>query len=380
MPRRGQVRKRANGSYIARLYIGKDSEGHRHWTSQTFAKQKEAEAWLSEVLTEKAHGTFQAHSKETVEVFLRRWLTESASNRVQRRTLEDYTALVERHIIPHIGNIKLTELRADRIQKFYNKIASAHGLSSAKHVHSVLHAALNQAVKWGIITRNVSSHVDVPRPEKREVRPLSPEEVSRFIEIAVNDYYFVYFVFLLDTGLRPGEALALTWDDVDFKTSYIKVTKALAGKKEKYIGPPKTRSSRRQMPVSEATIEMLKNHHEQITNLKISKKHGWFDNNLVFPNSVGGFSSQPNIMRRHFKPILKKVGLPEFMRIYDLRHSCATLLLAANVHPKIVAERLGHSTYNLTMDTYSHVIPGMQQEVAKIMNFFLGAPKATENN
>ncbi|GMA60348.1 site-specific integrase [Alicyclobacillus fastidiosus] len=381
MPRSGQIVKRENGKYLARVYVGKDVNGKRHLVSRTFDKKKDAEAWLAEQLAAKAAGTFQAPSKETLAVYLRRWLTETVAFRVRERTLDDYTRLAEKYIIPHLGHIKTSELRADHVQKFYNTLFANNGVDTPRHVHCVLHSALNQAVKWGLVSRNVSDLVDVPRAPRREMRPLNPNEVQRFFEAARDDRYYAYFVLLVDAGLRPGEALALTWDDIDLKSGVVHVTKAIStGKSKRYFGEPKTRKSRRSVHITDGTVATLRAHKARQAEERIKVAEYWDDKNLVFPNELGDYSDGTKISKRHFKPILRKAGLPETIRVYDLRHTSATLLMAGNVHPKIVAERLGHSTTNLTLDTYSHVVPGMQEQVLQVMGTLLGSQKAHENN
>lgn len=377
MPRQGQIRKRENGKYLARVFVGKDAEGKRHWVSKTFDKKKEADAWLANQLSDKAAGTFQAPSKETVAEYLRRWLNDTAKNRVRERTLVEYTALVERYIVPNVGHVRLTDLRADQVQRMYNQLAEKNGVSTPPHVHSVLRSALNQAVRWGLVQRNVATLVDVPRAPRREMHALTPEEIGRFFQAAQDDRYHAYFVLLLDSGLRPGEALALTWDDVDLSAGVVKVTKALStGRNQLFVGQPKTRKSRRSVYITPNTVATLKAHkaHKAEERLKVAEY--WQDNNLVFPNELGDYSDEGKISSRHFKAILRKAGLPKDIRVYDLRHTSASLLMAANTHPKIVSERLGHSTTNLTLDTYSHVTPGMQEQVVKTMELLLGAQEA----
>lgn len=374
MPRQGQIRKRENGKYLARVYAGVGSDGKRHWVSKTFAKKKEAEAWLSSQQTDKAQGTFQAPSKETVADYMKRWLTDSASKRVRERTLVEYTYLVNQYVVPQIGNIKLADLRADQVQKFYNKLAAENGTSTAPHVHSVLRAALNQALKWGVIHRNVATLVDVPKAPRRKDSSLSPDAARQFLQAAKDNRYYAYFLLLLDSGFRPGEALALTWDDVDLVNGIVRINKALStGRNKLFIGEPKTHKSRRSIPVTPDTITALKAHKAHIAEQRIKVAEYWEDRNLVFPNELGDYSDQGKISTNHFKSILRKAGLPERTRVYDLRHTSATLLMAANTHPKIVSERLGHSTTNLTLDTYSHVSPGMQEQVVQTLGALLGA-------
>lgn len=369
---RGSVTKRKNGMYLARVYTGKDAEGHRHWNNKMFAKKKDADDWLNQMLSEQAQGVYCLPSKEKLSAYLPRWLEDVAARRLKERTLEDYRVIVAKYLTLHLGQAKLSELRPDQVQRAYNWIADNHGPALARKCHAVLHTALEQAVKWGMIAKNVSDLVEPPRVPRTEMRPLSPEEVQKFLSEAKGNRYYAYFVLLLDTGIRPGEALALTWDDVDLEKGNVQINKALStGGRKLIFSDGKTAKSRRSIRITPFTVSVLKAHKRRVAHMQLHSKV-WQDKRLAFPNEIGGHSDEHNISQRYFKKILQKAGLPASVRVYDLRHTVATLLLAANTHPKLVSERLGHANTTMTLDRYTHVLPTMQEQVAKTMEQFLG--------
>ena len=230
---------------------------------------------------------------------------------------------------------------------------------------SVLRNALQQAVRWRMLPENPARSVDLPRWEKREMQALTPAEVARFREAAASDPWAVFFDFALATGMRPGEILALRWEDLDLDAGTVTVRRALvgAGSRSRFA-EPKTPKSRRTIPLPGSLIHALAAHkrRQAVHRLKLGPEYE--DQDLVFASATGGPHDARNLADRHLKPILRRAKLPGSFRLYDLRHTCATLLLAAGVHPKVVSERLGHAGITLTLDTYAHVLPGMQRKAA----------------
>ncbi|MEP6569325.1 MAG: site-specific integrase, partial [Acidobacteriota bacterium] len=233
-----------------------------------------------------------------------------------------------------------------------------------------------QAVKWHLIHANPCDLVDLPRHKAREMQALNREEAAQLMAVetmtrkegdrtvAVVNRYRVLFAFLLTTGARPSEALGLKWTDVDLETGVATIQRTLQWHRKTegggpYFGEPKTKGSRRTIPLPAGMVAQLKAHRAgQAAELfKLGVR-----SDLIFTTSEGTPVLRGNLVRRHYKPALKAAKLPESFPLYGLRHSCASLLLQAGVHPKVVAERLGHSSTTLTMDVYSHVAPGMQSE------------------
>jgi integrase len=230
---------------------------------------------------------------------------------------------------------------------------------------------------------NPAQFVDKPKQVRREMLALSPEQAPCFLEAARGDLYYVFFALALDTGARPSELLGLQWKDVDLDQGRIKIQRSLEYpdySTEFQFVEPKTSRSRRSIAISQKNIALLREHRKKqsVRRLKIGPR--WHDYDLVFPTREGKPIQAHNILRRHLRPILKEAKLPLALNLYGLRHTCATLLLSAGVNPKIVSERLGHASIVLTLDTYSHVLPNMQQsaadELEKILFGSVGTPLA----
>jgi len=249
----------------------------------------------------------------------------------------------------------------------YNKMLE-NGLSprTVRYTHMVLRSALDQAVRWGKLYRNPTELVDLPRQEKEEMKVLSPKQATTFMEASIYSPWKALFSLLLTSGMRPGEALGLKWSDVDFESKRITINRTLTraqggGWK---LEEPKTSRSRRTIPIPSTVMKDLDEHKRAQTAEILRAKPGKYnDQGFVFSAGNGEPANNKNIVRRHFKPLLEVAGLPN-IRLYDLRHSCATLLLSAGENPKIVSERLGHASITLTLDTYSHVLPDMQEKAA----------------
>ena len=241
---------------------------------------------------------------------------------------------------------------------------SERGLSptTVRGLRAVLRRALNRAMKLGLVGRNVATLVDLPKPVRIEIRVLSPEEVRRFLEAAESDRFKALWYVLVTTGLSPGEALGLKWEDWD--GNKLRVRRALVRVPGQgwSLRDTKTRRSR-VVALPEMTIRALEEHRTRQKRERLQVGSSYVDRGLIFARHTGEPIEANNLKKRYFKPILEAAGLPD-MRLYDLRHTAATLRLVNGEHPKVVQEMLGHASITLTMDTYSHVLPGMQEESA----------------
>jgi integrase len=285
-------------------------------------------------------------------------------------TFESYERLVRVHIAPALGRLKLKALSPAHLQGFYRERLDA-GLSprTVQYLHVLLHKALKQALRWGLVPRNVCEAVDPPRVYREEIQPLSPRQALALLEVAREVRLEALYVLAIHCGLRQGELLGLRWEDIDLEARTLQVRRTLtAGKSGPAFTAPKTAKSRRSVRLTSGAVTALRHHREHQLEERERLAGLWQDHGLVFATEVGTPLHRSNLTSRSFKPLLKKAGLPHSVRFHDLRHTCATLLLSKGVHPKLVQELLGHSNVSITLDTYSHILPGMGNKAANAMD------------
>lgn len=346
-------------------YFGPD--GKRHYVSGK--TKEEARKALREARAGADQGLVFDAGKVTVGEYLDRWLRDSVQGSVRRSTFESYRRQAGRYITPAIGRARLKALTPAHVQGLYREMQD-HGLSArtVEYTHAVLHRALKQAVQWNMVPRNVCDAVDVPQVRRKEMHPLTPEQARRFLEAAHGERLEALYAVAVHAGLRPGELLALKWEDVDLDGGTLHVHRALSNGE---FTAPKTKRSRRRIDLSAGSAAALKKHRKAQLEERVKRGTLWQDHGLVFPSSVGTPLSHRNVVRS-FKAVLKRAGLPATIRLYDLRHTCATLLLCRNVHPKYVQELLGHASIAQTLDTYSHILPGMDGGIGDAIDEALG--------
>ena len=365
----GSITRRKDGLYMAR-YTVQTATGTKRKTLYGKNREDVAEK-LVDALSNRNQGLVFDAGSQTVGEYMEQWLQTSARESVRESTYESYRNQVRRYVVPAIGRVKLKRLSAMQIQGMYRAMLD-RGLSprTVQYTHAVLHRALRQAVRWGLVPRNVSEDVDRPRIRPEEIRPLNRHQARHLLNTAgeSGDRFEALYVLALLTGMRPGELLGLKWEDVNFDEGGLQLNRALAGKN---LTSPKTKRSRRRIDLSTASIAALKAHRKRQLEERMQKAGLWRDHGLVFPSTVGTPLFHRNVVRA-FKNLLKRAGLPQSTRLYDLRHTCATLLLGSNVHPKYVQELLGHASIALTLDTYSHVLKGMDGGIGGAMDKALG--------
>jgi integrase len=364
-PRRsGYIKKKREGLFLVSIFLGRDANGKRRYVAkQIKGTPKDAQKYLNAALRDKDRGIFVEPTSIIVKDYLNKWLEAAARPRVSRRTADGYAGLLERYIYDPLGHGRLDKLQPLDIQKVYGDMQE-RGLSArvVRHTHSALHNALKQACKWGLLARNPSDLVELPKVPHKEQRVLSPDEAASFLEVADVMPHGLIFEFALLTGMRPEEYLALQWSDVDFERGTAQVRRALVRHKKSWsFEEPKTARSRRTVFLPVPLLQKLAAHKRMQAEARLKLGSAWQAFDLVFCSDEGTPLTIPNITYRYFRPILTEAKLPR-IRLYDLRHTCATLLLIAEENPKVVSERLGHSTIVLTLDTYSHVLPTMQQQ------------------
>ena len=320
--------------------------------------REEAHQKLTKAMADRDGGFVFDAGTLTVGEYLKRWLTGSARGSVRRSTYYSYRRQMERYVVPTIGRIKLTNLTHMHLQGLYRQMQD-RGLSArtVQYTHAVIHRALKQAVRWNMIPRNVCEAVDVPQVRREEMRPLNAAQARKLLHTASGERLEALYVLAVHTGMRPGELLGLRWEDValDDAGGTMQVSRALS---DGELATPKTKRSRRRIKLSAGSAKALKAHRKAQLEERMRKAGLWQEHDLVFPSSVGTPLSHRNVVRS-FKALLKRADLRSSTRLYDLRHTCATLLLSRNVHPKYVQELLGHASIAQTLDTYSHIIEGM---------------------
>ena len=360
----GQILSKGTSKWLVRIFRGRDAKGKKHYFSKlVHGTKKDAQKFLNGALREIDMGIFIEPSTMTLDEYLDKWLESAARPRVSRRTADGYEGLLHRYIKEPLGSKRLDNLTALDIQKVYAGM-QARGLSArvVRHTHSALHNALKQAIKWGMISRNPAELVELPKVPHKERRVLSPDEALRFLQAASDMPRGLIFEFALVTGMRPEEYLGLQWVDIDFERRTATIQRALVWHKKLWtFEKPKTARSRRTISLPAPLLHRLTEHKRKQNEERLKAGPLWQAHNLVFCAKIGTPLAIPGLTYRYFRPILVEADLPQ-IRLYDLRHTCATLLLIAEENPKVVSERLGHSTILLTLDTYSHVLPTMQQQ------------------
>lgn len=362
--------KRGKDAWQVRIFLGRDQNGRTQFFNETVkGKRKDAERFENNKKRELELGIAVQHAKVSLNEYLDKWFKISAGPRLRERTYEDYVEYMRRYVRPSLGEKRLDKIRPLDIQSVYSRMLGA-GLSARTvcYTHAILSSALKQAVKWQLMGINPAASVDLPKRQKTEMRALSPDEAVRFLKAASHNELFALFSLALSTGMRPEEYLGLKWKDIDLVLGYVTIQRALVWKRKGggwSLQEPKTPLSRRRLPISNSVVDQLKSHRREQLKDRLSLGSSYVNHDFVFATKIGTPLLASNLTRRHFKPLLERAGLSQSIRLYDLRHSCATLLLSQGVSPKVIAERLGHSTIVLTLDTYSHVLPSMQKDATE---------------
>jgi integrase len=359
-------RRKDDGGWMGR-YTLHTTKGSKRRTVYGKTRAEAAER-LTKAMADRDGGLFFDAGSLTVAEYLDGWLRDSVRDTVRASTYERNEQIMRLHIKPALGKLKLKSLTPAHVQGLYrDRLDSGLAPATVHKVHVILHKALAQAVRWSLVPRNVSESVRPPRPTPEEMCPLSPEEARRLLEAARGNKLEVLYVLAIHTGMRQGELLALKWQDVNLENATIGIRRTLTKSGGRLLlGETKTKKSCRTVRLTETVVRSLREHlarqMEDIGRLGDLYK----DDGLVFTSGVGTVINPTNLRKRSFATLLERANLPR-IRFHDLRHTCATLLLGRNVHPKYVQELLGHANIAITLDTYSHVIPGMGDQTARAM-------------
>lgn len=365
----GSIYKRADGRWTAALTVG---DGKRK--AYYGATRSEVQVKLSAALAGLQNGIRPvANERQTVGQFLVLWLENTVKPSVRFSTSKGYESKIRTHLLPALGSIPLTKLTPQRLEAFFNKkLADGLAPQTVQHLRAILRAALNDALKWSLVARNVAALVDGPRVPHTEIQPFSPEEARALLDAAEGHRLGALFSVAIAVGLRQGEALGLRWHDVNLEEGTLSVHFALQRVSGEFkLVEPKTRKSRRTIALPDTAVAALRSHRTSQFEEKLAAGSLWEETGLVF-TTPNGRPLQGQNVTRSFQQLLSQVGLRR-QRFHDLRHACASLLLAQGVHPRVVMETLGHSQIGLTMNTYSHVIPALQREAAASMDAVLAA-------
>ncbi len=368
----GSIFERADGRWCAQLDLGwQNSRRVRKYIYGATAADVQAQ--LLKARSDKAHGLPVVIERQTVAEYLQRWLLECAKPSTRRRTFGRYEELIRLHIIPEIGKIRLEKLAPADVQRLLNrKLAGGLSPKSVRHLRAVLTVSLNRALRWGLVGRNAAALTDAPKLERHEIHPLTLAQTQCFIEAVKHEKFGLFFLLAATTGARRGELLAAKWADVDLDNRIIRITGSLQridGRLQ--VCEPKTTRSRRPLPLLDFVAEALKAHRARQLRERLQVGSDWVDGDFVFAGDHGQPLDPDGALRDAFKAILGKAGLPD-IRLHDLRHSAASLLLALNIHPRVVMELLGHSQISLTMDTYSHTVPEILRDAIDKLGVALG--------
>lgn len=363
----GSIYQRASdGLWVAALTLPSGKRKSYYGKSRSEARDK-----LKSAQRELDDGIDLAAPKQTLAQFLDRWLADVVKPTLAPKTHASYAEICRVHLVPTLGHIQLAKLTAQDVARLL-RTKSDSGLSprSVQYIRAVLRIALNRAVKWQAVSRNVVMLTDAPKVRRTEITPLTPEQARAFLVSAEGDRLEALYRVALALGLRLGEALGLSWDDVDFTTGTLRVRRSLQRIDGKLtLKKPKTEKSRRALTMPQTLAAALRQHRVRQLEERLAAGDSWNDSGLVFVNGIGGPLEPSNVLKR-FKGLLRAAGLPE-QRFHDLRHCAASLLIAQRVPVKVVADILGHSQLATTSDLYAHIFPAAHREAADLMDRIL---------
>jgi integrase len=358
----GTIVRLPSGTYRALITL----DGKR--VTHTGKTRAECQGWIRKMLDQIDEGLTFKGTQTTLDEFLKDWLV-TAKTALRPKPAQQYEKLIENHIVPVIGKVKMKDLRPDTIDSLYrNRIKAVIGVRTIRYCHAVLHVALEKAVRLGLLTRNPVDGATPPRNDQGEMLILDEEQVIQFLIAARGTRHEALFHIAVKTGMRQAELLGLKWADLSWTTGQLQVRRQAQRSPGKgYIFcEPKTKAGRRTIPLGEASLNVLRQHLEKQRLLKQVAGARWKESDLIFPSNVGTPIDLCNL-RKEFVRVLRIAGLPE-IRFHDLRHTAASIMLKRNIPIFTVSRVLGHSRPSITLDIYAHMIPGMQDMVAKIMD------------
>lgn len=370
---RGHIRKKGQSSWQITLDIGTGPDGKRRRHFETVhGRKSDAQKRLAELLVNLEKGVYTVPRRLTLAEHLDNWLEGYVKTNCSQRTLDGYQSIIETHLIPNLGHIQLKHLHPQAIQSYYSKACERLSLRTVHHHHRVLSQSLKYAVRQGYLGRNPAELVDPPSPKGKTMRTLTPFEVGVLLDTAKGNHYYPVIYTALSTGLRQAELLGLRWRDIDLDMLSISVSQVLYKRRGIcQFKEPKTDHSRRRVAMTPKLSLFLREYRVQreLLYLELGKQLTLDD--LVF-TSVEIKPIDPCVLTHAFTRMAKQAGL-EGVRFHDLRHTFASLMLLRGAKPKVISEALGHSSVAFTMDVYSHIISGMQEDAMALLDEVLPA-------
>lgn len=383
----GGISQRKDGRWMGQITLGIDPATKKAKRITFYGKtRREVQDKIREALNLKERGLLSEPSKLTIEEWLDTWMDDYKKQELKPSTWVSYKSLIENYIKPNLGKFKLNKLRTNDIQRFYNNMLEngrkatkpadkqeSKGLSTrtVKYIHTILKAALAQAEKEGHIQGNPAAATTQPRQTKKEITPLSVEQVQHFLSSVKDNWLYPLFVMDLGTGLRRGELLGLKWDDINLMDNTATIRRSLLQIKGQLLlqEDTKTKASKATVKLPGTVAKELKKVKKQQAKDRLFLGEAYQDLGFVFA-WPDGHPIRPDYLYHQFKTLLKENGLPD-VRFHDLRHTFCTLLLEAGEDLATVSKLARHSSYSITADIYGHLTKKMQDQAADKLDIIL---------
>ena len=366
---RGSIKEVRPGVHVITYDADKGVDGKRKQRRVTVhGAPEDAENRLRDIQYEIDHGFHADPGKLTVEGFLKQWYELYCEPNLSPTTLDTYTIIIDKHIKPAIGKTLLKKLTALDLQRYYKKKMETHSAQTVLHHHRMLHKAFDMALKWGLVFRNICDAVIAPRPIKYEAEVYDIQAVVDLLALFKGTRLYIPVLLACAGGLRRGEVLALRWKDFDAKRKRITVnSEIVVSNKEIIVKQPKTKKSRRTVTLPESIVGELTRHKARQNEEILAAEEGYYIKKDIISPWYNGDYFHPGTFSDYYGKILESSALP-YIRFHDLRHTHASLLVHLGVQPKAISDRLGHSGIGITMDTYSHLLPGSGESIAQLLD------------
>jgi integrase len=368
----GLIRQRADGLWEGRLTL--PTGKHKSFYGK---RRQDIQRKLDDARRDLAQGILPQNSRLTLDQYLAVWLETCRPPQLAPSTYLGYERYVRKDINPALGATPLALLTAQMLQRFYaDKLAEGLAPTTVRHIHACLRKALQDGVRQGLFPRNMADLAKAPPMRAKVMRTWSQEEANHFLDAAHGDRLEALWALALTTGMREGELLGLRWRDVDVEGREVHIQRALARglERNRELAAPKTTASRRHIRLTEYAVNALRRHRARQAEERLALGAAWAsggEGDLVFTNTVGNALDPTNLTRSAFKPLIERAQVPT-IRIHDLRHTAATLLLKQGIGIKVVTEMLGHSDVAITLRIYAHVLPDMQAQAAAALDALFG--------